>query len=140
MTVETWVSLVALVLVILSYTVVHTRAGDLTLLLTALILNSWTCWRIGRIQWSRWTRRRLLHRLARSPDLLPTGRRSACQRLLRDLERLRATLREGRSEVSETLRAIVEEQAEPRRAMMGALRYRIERDFSETSWAFLRNR
>ncbi|GBC85748.1 hypothetical protein HRbin11_02198 [bacterium HR11] len=140
MTVETWVSLVALVLVVLSYTVVRTPAGDLALLLTALVLNSWTGWRVGRVWWSRRTRRRLLRQLARSRDPVLTGRRPACQRLRRDLRRLHEAARASRSEVVETLRAIVYEQAEPRRAMMGAVQYRPDEGSPRTSWAFLRDR
>ncbi|MCS7313483.1 MAG: hypothetical protein NZ742_11335, partial [Acidobacteria bacterium] len=113
MTVETWISLIALVLVLLSYTVTSTLTGDLALLLTALALNGWAGWRVGRVQWTRWTQRRLLRQLARSQDLRLTGRR-----LLRDLRRLHETAQVSRSEVVETLRAIVYEQAEPRRAMM----------------------
>ncbi len=134
MTVETWASLVALVLSVLSYTVASRPAWALTLLLTALTLNGWAGWRVGRVQWNRWTRRRLLRQLARSRGLTPD------RRLWRDLERLHETVREGRSEVSATLRGIVDEQAEPRRAMMGAVRYRAEESPRGTSWAFLRDR
>jgi len=140
MTVETWVSLAALVLVVLSYTVVRTPAGDLALLLTALVLNGWSSWRVGRVWWSRRTRRRVLRQLARSRDPVLTRRQPACQRLLRDLRRLYETARASRSEVVATLQAIVYEQAEPRRAMMGAVRYRVDEGLSGTSWAFLRDR
>lgn len=140
MTVEMGVSLVALLLVILSYTVTSTPAGDLALLLTALVLNGWAGWRVGRVQWSRWTRRRVLRQLAQSRGLTPTGRWPAGPRLLRDLRRLHETARASRSEVVETLRAIVDEQAEPRRAMMGAVQYRPDEGSPKTSWAFLRDR
>lgn len=140
MTVEMGVSFVALLLVILSYTVTSTPAGDLALLLTALVLNGWASWRVGRVQWSRWTRRRVLRQLAQSRGLTLTGRWPAGPRLLRDLRRLHETARASRSEVVETLRAIVYEQAEPRRAMMGAIRYRPDGGSPRTSWAFLRDR
>lgn len=128
-------SLTALVLVILSHTVAPTRAWALTLALTAFGLNGWACWRVGRVWWARRSSRRSIRHLVRSEAPPGTWGREAWKAL----HRMGARAQACRREVGETLRALTDEPAGPREAIVRALRYRVEavRPEAGTTWRFL---